>query len=87
MLAYILYNKDTETERPARVLAGRLEEERVATELLEADTPRGAELAEHYDVLGRPAVVLVKDDGAPIQVWQGLDGLPAVADVAYLAHQ
>jgi hypothetical protein len=87
MLAYVLYNKDTENERPATDLAKRLDNARIATELLDADSARGIQLAEHYELLGRPAVLLVRDDGSPIQVWQGIDGLPAPSDVAYLAHQ
>jgi len=87
MLAYVLYNKDSENERLATELVKRLEGERVATELLDADGPRGVQLAGHYEIFGRPAVLLVRDDGAPVQVWQGLDSLPSPADVAYLAHQ
>jgi hypothetical protein len=68
-------------------LAKRLTDEQVEAELLDADSPRGIQLAESYDVMARPAVVLIKDDGTPMQVWQGEDSLPAPADVAYLAHQ
>lgn len=87
MIAYVLYNKATAAERPATHLAERLKEADVETELLEADTPRGIQLAEHYDILGRPAVLLVREDGTPIQVWQGESGLPSPGDVAFLAHQ
>jgi len=87
MVAYVIYNKDTPGERVAADLAKRLEREQVDAELLDADSPRGVQLVENYDVLGRPAVVLVKDDGTPVQVWQGEDGLPVPADVAYLSHQ
>lgn len=68
-------------------LADRLKREQVEAQLLDADSPRGIQLAENYDILGRPAVALVKDDGSPVQVWQGQDSLPSPADVAYLAHQ
>jgi hypothetical protein len=87
MIAYVLYNKATEAERLATDLVDRLKKEQVEAELLDADSPRGIDLAEHYDILGRPAVVLVRDDGTPMQTWQGPDGLPSVSDVAYLAHQ
>ena len=87
MLAYILYNKDTAEERLAAQLGDRIKREQVDTELLDADSPRGIQLAEHYDVVGRPAVILVAEDGVVMQMWQGQDSLPSPADVSYLAHQ
>ncbi len=87
MIAYVLYNKDTLAERQTASLCERLKREQVETELIDADSPRGVQLAEHYDVMGRPAVVLVTNEGTPMQVWQGADGLPSAGDVAYLAHQ
>jgi hypothetical protein len=87
MVAYVLYNKDTPGERVASDMAKRLEQEQVEAELLDADSPRGVQMAEHYDIMGRPAVALVREDGSPVQVWQGEDGMPSPADVSYLAHQ
>jgi hypothetical protein len=87
MVAYVLYNKQTPGERTAEDFAKRLEGEQVEVELLDADSPRGIQMAEHYDIMGRPAVALVREDGSPVQVWQGEDGMPTPADVSYLAHQ
>ena len=87
MIAYILYNKNTQAERVATELHSRLEKEQVHSELMDADSPRGVQLAENYDILDRPAVVLVKDDGAPVKVWQGEDALPPASELAYLARQ
>ena len=87
MVAYLLYNKNTPAERLVTDLGERLKTEQVDAELIEADSPRGIQLAENYDVLGRPAVVLVKADGSPVQIWQGEDSLPSPSDVGYLAHQ
>jgi hypothetical protein len=86
MICYLIYNRFTAAERTVTALAERLEREGVEVELVDADTPRGVQLAENYDLLGRPAVLLVKDDGAPLQSWQGEDQLPSPSDVAYLAH-
>jgi hypothetical protein len=55
--------------------------------LVDADSPRGIQLSENYDVTGRPAVLLAREDGSPVQVWQGADKLPAPAEVGYMAHQ
>jgi type II secretory pathway pseudopilin PulG len=87
MIAYVLYNRDTPEQKRAEDLAKRLQAEQVEAELLDADSPRGIQLAENYDITGRPAVVLVDQSGSPVQVWQGADSLPAPSDVAYLAHQ
>ena len=87
MIAYLLYNKQTAAERQMADLNERLGREQVETELVDADSPRGIQLAEHYDLVGRPAVALVTEDGSPIQVWQGEEGMPTPADVSYLAHQ
>jgi hypothetical protein len=86
MKTYLLYNLGTPMERWVMDLAERLKRERVEVELVDADSPRGIQLSENYDVMGRPAVMIVKDDGAPVQVWQGEDGLPLVNDIVYLAR-
>ena len=87
MICYLLYNRNTHGERLTSELARRLEREDVGTDLIDADSPRGVQLAESYDLLGRPAVLLIKNDGAPMQSWQGEDQLPSPADIGYLAHQ
>ena len=87
MIAYILFNKDTPAEGRAKELSDRLEREQVEVELLDADSPRGIQLTEHYDVMARPAVLLVSEDGTPHQIWQGEDSWPPPGEVAYLAHQ
>lgn len=87
MMVYLLYTKNTAAERTVTELGERFKREQLEPELLDADSPRGIQLAENYDILGRPAVLLLKADGAPIKVWQGEDGLPTPSEVAYLAHQ
>ena len=61
---------------------GRLQVER---EMIEADSPRGASLAEMYDITSRPAIVLAAGDGTPIERWQ--QQLPTPTDISYLAHK
>ncbi|HSX01260.1 MAG TPA: hypothetical protein VLF67_03365 [Candidatus Saccharimonas sp.] len=86
MLTYLLYNRRTPGEGQMQTLAKRLEPEQVNVELLDADSPRGIQLAEHYDILARPAVVMVRDDGSPVQVWQDPSNLPSPSEIGYLAH-
>jgi type II secretory pathway pseudopilin PulG len=87
MMVYMLYNRDTSEQRRAEDLAERMRREQLEVELIDADSPRGIQLVENYDITGRPAVVLVGPGGSPLQVWQGADSLPTPSDVAYLAHQ
>jgi hypothetical protein len=87
MTCYILYNKATPDERWAEDLVKSLGAEQVEAELLDADSPRGIQLAENYDVLGRPSVLLLGPSGSPFQVWQGREALPTVKEIAYLARQ
>jgi hypothetical protein len=87
MIAYLLYRKGTPEERRAEDLMRRLQEAQVEAELMDADSPRGSQFAQNYDIMGRPAVVLVRGDGSVSQIWQGAESMPSPSDVAYLAHQ
>lgn len=86
MLTYLLYNRQTPGEAQMQNLARRLEPLQVTLELVDADSPRGTQLTEHYDIMGRPAVVIVRDDGSPVQIWQDATQLPSPEDISYLAH-
>ena len=86
MVIYVLYNKATPGERIATQFEDSLKREQIEVELLDADSPHGIQVAETYEIMGRPAVLLITSDGAPVKVWQGEDGMPAVSEVAYLAR-
>lgn len=85
MLAYILYLKDSPMERELARFVDRLEELRVDSKMVEADSREGIALSEEYDLVSRPSVALVRSDGSLIERWQG--ELPLVEDISYLAHQ
>lgn len=87
MKIYMLYNRATSGERVITSLAERLGRENVEAEVLDADSPRGIQLAETYDILGRPAVIVASNEGSPVQVWQGEDTLPAPSELAYYGRQ
>jgi len=87
MTTYLLYNRQTAGERQMQALAERLKPLLVNTELLDADSLRGIQLAEHYDVMARPAVLIVRDDGSPMQLWEDAEQLPSPEDIRYLAAQ
>lgn len=86
MIAYVIYNRDTPSQRIAEELADRLEKEQLEVEQLDADSPRGVQFTENYDIMGRPALALIREDGSPVQIWQGEDSMPTPGEVEYLAH-
>jgi hypothetical protein len=86
MVCYLLYNRQTPAERTMAEMAERLIREDIEVELTDADSPRGIQLAESYQIMGRPAILLIKSDGVPLEIWQGTE-LPPLSDITYLAHQ
>ncbi|GAC1603452.1 MAG: hypothetical protein NVS3B29_08050 [Candidatus Saccharimonadales bacterium] len=87
MQIIILYNRATSGERTAAQLAERLKTAQAEVDLLDADSARGIQLAETHDIMGRPAVMVLSNDGTPVQVWQGEDSLPTPSELAYYARQ
>ncbi len=85
MITYLLYNRRTMGERQMQELAKRLEPHQVHAELLDADSLRGIQLAEHYEIFARPAVMVVRDDGSPVQLWDNPEQLPSPTEISYLA--
>ena len=87
MTIYVLYNKETSGERIATQFVETMKRDQIEVELLDADSPHGIQVAETYEIMGRPAVLLITSDGAPVKIWQGEDGMPAPSELAYLARQ
>lgn len=86
MRIYLLYNRQTPGERQVQDIARELEREPVEVELMDADSARGVQLVENYDVMGRPAIMLVREDGSPVQIWQNSEQFPTARELGYLAH-
>ena len=85
MIVQILYNRGTAAERDMAGLAAQLAAAKVTCELLDADSPAGISVAEHYDVLARPAILLVRHDGTLDEMWTELDRFPSVDTLRYRA--
>ena len=81
MVTYILFNRNTEGERQSQQLGKELDLRKVEYELIDADSAQGISIAEMYDVLARPAVVLAGPNGAEIQKWDHY--WPTASDIAY----
>jgi hypothetical protein len=87
MKAYLIFNRNTPGERALERLAKDLKDTEVEIEQMDADSRLGIGFVESYDVIGRPAVALVRADGSPVQIWQGEENLPSARELSYLAHQ
>ncbi len=87
MNVYLLYNRQTPGERQMMDYAKRLDAAQTPYEMTDADTPQGISLAEAFDVMGRPAIVVARDDGSTVQVWQDAESFPPPSEISYLAHQ
>lgn len=84
MIAYVLYQPNSETETQATAISKQLEELQVPVQLVDGDSVEGIRLNELYDLPARPAIVLVRDDGTMVERWQ--HQLPLATDISYLAH-
>ncbi len=84
MITYILYKKASPMERETAEFARRLEILGVDNKLVEADSIEGIRISQLYDLMGRPAVVLVRNEGQMVERWQHV--LPMAEDVSYLSH-
>ena len=84
MNIYVLYQPNSESERPAHDFARQLEQFQVKAQLIDTNSTEGTRLTELYDLLSRPAVVVIQNDGTLVQAWQ--HGLPSLDDVVNLAH-
>jgi hypothetical protein len=87
MNVYLIYNRQTSGERQMADYAKRLDTQQTEYQLVDADSPQGIGIVEAFDVMGRPAIVVSRSDGSPLQVWQYSESFPPPAEVSYLAHQ
>ncbi len=53
-------------------------------EVLSLDTKEGSAMAELYDIMQYPAIMVIQNDGGVQKIWQG-DSLPLMDEVAAYA--
>lgn len=89
MRIIMLYRPDSEHARSAESYMADYERFHPDKhiEVHNVDSREGADLASLYGVMTYPAIVAAKDDGQMQQVWQGIDTLPLMNDLAYYAQQ
>ena len=83
MKLLILYRRETDSGRSVEEFIHDFQQLHpgVNLEVISPDTKEGADLARLYDISNPPAIVATKDDGAPLNIWQG-EQLPLMNDVA-----
>ena len=79
MKVTILYTQNSPADREIEYLMKRLASVRILADLVDADSKEGVAVAELYDVMARPAVVVTDSDGRLVQKWQS--ELPRAEDV------
>jgi len=82
MKAFILYHPSSEHSRSVEDYVHEFERQRhKGIKLISLDRPEGADKARLYDIVQYPALVVVREDGQLVKVWQG-DKLPLMDEVA-----
>ena len=52
-------------------------------ELMDADSKEGVELAQVYDILQFPAILVPEDTGELVQAWSEIDKWPTISELGY----
>lgn len=87
MKALILYRPNSEFARPVEEYVRDFERTRNKTiKLVSLDTQEGSSQAKLYDIVQYPALLVVRDDGQIMKVWQGPQ-LPLMDEVAGYLEQ
>lgn len=82
MKALILYRPNSEFARTVEQYVRDFERQRYKKiELVNIDTAEGAEKARLYDVVQYPALLVLRDDGQFMKMWQGSQ-MPLMDEVA-----
>lgn len=84
MNVYIFHGYELEGREGAQAVADFFQQEGMPYVLLDTASPEGGSLAELYDVVRYPAVVIASDGGTYLQGWQGQ--LPTAQDMIYYAR-
>ena len=82
MKAFILYRPNSEFARPVEEYVREFERQRRhRIELVNLDTAEGADKARVYDVVQYPALLVTRDDGQLLKLWQG-ERMPLMDEVS-----
>lgn len=82
MKAFILYHPQSESARKVEEYIRDFERRGTQTiERMSLDTKEGSDKARLYDIVQYPALVVVRDDGQLMKMWQG-EQLPLMDEVA-----
>ena len=55
-------------------------------EMLDAETPRGVDVARLHDILQFPAILVTQDDGGYMQSWTELEKWPTISELSFYAQ-
>lgn len=84
MKAVILYQPNTELESSVEEYVrefGRETGKSIA--LVDSDSTQGIDIAQLYDIMQFPAIVVFRDDGSFVDSWAERDKWPTVSELSY----
>lgn len=85
MSTMIFYRERSEYGRDVATYLHDFEQQTATTiEVIDPDSPRGADLCRIYDIVEFPTILTTTDDGQMRNMWRGLP-LPTINEVSYYA--
>lgn len=80
---FILYRPQSEFARRAEEYVHDFQATRGKTiDLIDVDTVQGIALVELYDAMEQPALLITRENGELINLWQGINAFPIMNDLA-----
>lgn len=84
MKAVILYKPNTELDSSVQAYAREFARETGRTlSLIDSDSVQGVEIANLYDILQSPAIIVLRDDGSYVASWLERDKWPTISELSY----
>lgn len=81
MKAVALYHPNSEQGRPVEEFERNIKHQTgISINLVSVDTLEGSRMAELYAVTQYPSIIVSKDDGTLLKLWQG-ESLPLINEV------
>ncbi len=86
MKAVILYRPNSEFDTSVNEYVREFGRETGKTiALVDQDSPQGSEIANLYEVMQFPAIVVFRDDGSFAQSWIEREKWPTISELSYYA--
>lgn len=83
----IIYRPNSETSSAAEAYANQFEREFSAQiKLIDQDSKDGIRFSQLYDIMQFPALVVVQEDGALVNMWTDRDKWPTLSELSFYSQ-